>query len=151
MNGALSVNQDGNFHYLSLLALFGQRHIIFEEVGPWNIVHIRQLDCKQLGEGCPRRGGTCPEPIPIVYMIAGSAPSEEFAKFRQVTPTPQNRRLAPSLALVGLICPVVDCWQKPIQSWAVTVTRNHDSHVVRILLAVAQYHKLVLGHHRGIS
>ena len=27
------------------------------------------------------------------------------------------------------------------------MTRNHDSHAVRILPAVAQYHKIVLGHH----
>ena len=44
-------------------------------------------------------------------------------------------------------------WKKlrDIQSWAITVTRNHDSHAVCIMPAVAQYHKIVLGHHRGIS
>ena len=50
----------------------------------------------------------------------------------------------------------MSCWALGsgcrIQSWAVTVTRNHDIHAaVRILPAVAQYHKMVLGHHRGIS
>ena len=38
-----------------------------------------------------------------------------------------------------------------IQSRAVTVTHNHDSHAVRILPAMAQYHQIVFGHHRGIS